>query len=187
MQNPRLAARYAKSLLDLSKEMNKLDGTLADMQLVENVCASSSVFLNMLRSPVIAADKKISIIDAIFGQNLSDLTKRFIHLLIAKGREFFLYEIATTFVTQYNVLSNITTLKLTTAAPIDENMKAQIVAKVAPLMPSGCSVQISTAVDKDLIGGFVVEIEDKLYDASIRKRLADVKAGVVDTSYVSKM
>ena len=187
MQNPRLAARYAKSLIDLSMEMNGLESTLADMRLIEQACSVSHEFLNMLRSPIISADKKIAIINSIFGTNISDLTKRFAHLLIAKGREMFLAEISTAFIAQYNVHKNIATVNLTTATPIDDKLKAAIVAKVTPLMRQGCTVEVKSAVNKDLIGGFVVEVEDKLFDASIRKRLADVRAGVVDTSYVSKM
>ena len=61
MQNPRLAARYAKSLLDLAVEQNQLETTLADMQLLENICRQSREFTVMLRSPVIQADKKHAI------------------------------------------------------------------------------------------------------------------------------
>jgi F-type H+-transporting ATPase subunit delta len=187
MQNPRLASRYAKSLIDLSHEMNALETTLADMQLLDQTCAVSHDFVNMLRSPIIAGDKKIAIVDAVFGKNITELTTRFINLLITKGREENLPEIAGAFISQYNVLKNITTVKLTTAAPIDAALQANIISKVSGLMREGCKVEIKASVNKDLIGGFVVEVDDKLYDASVRKRLADVRAGVIDTSYVSKM
>ena len=186
MQNPRLATRYAKSLLDLSVEMKSLDATLADMQLIEHTCAVSHEFQNMLRSPIISSEKKIAIIDAILGKHISELSKRFIHLLISKGRELNLAEISTAFVTQYNVVKNITTVKLTTATKIDNKLKDSIISKVSSLM-HGAKVELQSEVNKDLIGGFVVEVEDKLYDASIRKRLADVRSNVVDSSYVAKL
>ena len=186
MQNPRLATRYAKSLLDLTIERNSLEITLADMQSIEAVCHQCHDFENMLRSPIIHGDKKLAIVDEVFGKDLHELTRAFIALLVTKGRELNLSEIASAFITQYNVYKNITLVKLTTAAPLDAKVKDAIVAKIGTYM-AGNTVDMTTEVDPDLIGGFVVEVADKLYDASIRKRLADVRAKVVDTSYVSKI
>ncbi len=186
MLNPRLATRYAKSLIDLSNEMGCLETSLADMQLIEHVCNISADFRNMLRSPIITSEKKIAVIDEILGKNISDLTRRFIHLLIVKGRELNLGEISTAFVTQYNILKHVTTVKITTAVAIDGKLRDSIIAKISTMLP-GNTIDLKSNVNADLIGGFVVEVEDKLYDASIRKRLADVRSSVVDTSYVQKM
>ena len=65
MPNPRLATRYAKSLIDLSIEKGQLEKVFADMQWLQDVCKSNRDFVNMLRSPVITADKKEKIVDAI--------------------------------------------------------------------------------------------------------------------------
>src|SRR5438874_1893648 len=100
MQNPRLAGRYAKSLLDLSIEQNGLDATLQDVQLVDSVCRQSRDFTLMLRSPVIKADKKEAIINAVLGPSLRPLTRGFINLLVTKGREANLPEIAAAFIAQ---------------------------------------------------------------------------------------
>ena len=62
MPNPRLAARYAKSLIDLSIERNQLEMIYKDMQYLQAVCKNSREFVNLMRSPVVAADKKKSII-----------------------------------------------------------------------------------------------------------------------------
>ena len=64
MPNPRLASRYAKSLIDLSTERNQLEHVYNDMQYLQQVNKISPEFVNLLRSPVISADKKQSIIDA---------------------------------------------------------------------------------------------------------------------------
>lgn len=61
MPNPRLATRYAKSLIDLSVERGQLDVVYGDMQYLQQVCKASRDFVNLLRSPVIKADKKQAI------------------------------------------------------------------------------------------------------------------------------
>jgi F-type H+-transporting ATPase subunit delta len=141
----------------------------------------------MLRSPVISGDKKISVINEVIkGHNISELTYTFIKLLVTKGRESVLPEIAQAFITQYNTLKNIRIVKLTTAGPLNDTLKNSILTKVAGLMPND-TVDLKTEINEDLIGGFVLEVEDKLFDASVRKSLNDIKANIIDTSYVVKL
>jgi len=186
MQNPRLASRYAKSLLDLAVEQNSLDATLQDVQLLEGICSQSREFVVMLRSPVIRADKKLQVINAVFASGISELTKAFITLLVNKGREAALPEIARAFVGQYKEMKKVRTVKLTTAAPVLDSVKEAILAKVSAGL-TGSSVELNTHVDADLIGGFVLEMDDKLYDASILRELKDIRAGFLKNSYVSEL
>lgn len=186
MQNPRLAARYSKSLLDLALERDSLDATLKDVQLLHAICQQSSDFVNMLRSPVIKAGKKLQIIDAVLGGRISELTTAFISLLTRKGREAALPGIAIAFIDQYKALKNIKTVKLTTAVKVDEAVTENIRKRVAAGM-QGYTVELATAVNPDLIGGFVIEMEDKLFDASIRKELSDIKAQFIKNTYVSEL
>ena len=104
---------------------------------------------------------------------------------MAKGRELNLPEIASAFVEQYNALKNIRTVTLTTATPMNDAIKKTLESKIAAYMPKD-TVDLKTVIDGSLIGGFVLEVEDKLYDASVKKHLSDVKAKIIDTSYVSK-
>lgn len=186
MQNPRLAGRYAKSLLDLSIEQGGLEATLNDMQLVDSTCRQSREFTVVLRSPVIKADKKEAIINAVLGSSLSPLTKGFISLLVGKGREANLPEIASAFIAQYKAMKGIRPVKLTTAAPVDDRVKESIRQKVAASMP-GQTVELESKVDPSLIGGFVLEVGDKLIDVSIRRDLHDVKKQFLENLYVQNI
>ena len=186
MQNPRLAARYAKSLLDLSIERGSLEETLADMYLLDKICNMSRDFVNMLRSPVITGDKKTAITTQILAGKTQELTMAFFKLLISKGREQSLPEIASAFIAQYNLAKNITTVKLTSAAAMGDQLQSEIIAKVQTFI-TGNTIELKTAVDPELIGGFVIEVGDHLYDASVKKKLQDIRSQVVDYSYVSKM
>jgi len=186
MQNPRIAARYAKSVLDLAIEQNGLEDTLQDMQLLTNVCVQSRDFCTMLRSPVVNADKKIAVINAVMGNQLKPLSKAFINLLVSKSREGALPEIALEFVNQYKKLKKISTVKLTTAAPIEDRVMEAIRSKVAAGMP-GQQVEMEVSVDPELIGGFTLEMDHKLIDASVRRDLNDIKKTFLDKSYVMQI
>jgi F-type H+-transporting ATPase subunit delta len=182
MQNPRLAARYAKSLLDLAVEQNQLDAVYADMKWLQQVNKSNPDFVNMLRSPIISSDKKDKIMDAIIGSKVSKLTMLFTKLLTAKTRESNMPEIVTAFIEQYNKLKNIQTVKLTTATAISEELKQSIVAKVRS--STSTAVEIETSVKEELIGGFKLEVGGTLIDASILRDLNDVRKQFLNNEYI---
>jgi F-type H+-transporting ATPase subunit delta len=174
MQNPRLASRYAKSLIDIAREQNTLEAVKGDMELITRICNSNPDFVLMLKSPVVKADKKEAVMHAVLDGKVQKVTLAFISLLVNKGREFYLPEIASTFSLQYKELKNIKTVNLTTAVAIDEDLKKMIHDKVAASVQDG-HIELETSVNEDLIGGFTLEIGDKLFDASIRRDLVDIK------------
>ncbi len=184
MQNPRLASRYAKSLIDIAKESHTLEAVLSDMELIGKTLASSRELSLAVASPIIRGDKKAAILKAVFGDALQKITTMFIDLLISKGREANLAEIAAGYIAQYKKLNHVHTVKLTTAAPIDEELKSLVAGKVAAEMKDG-KVEIDTTVEPDLIGGFVLQVGDKLFDASVRRDLMDVKSQFTKNIYVA--
>ena len=182
MNNPRLATRYAKSLLDLSIEQNGLAEVYADMKLLQQINKSNPDFVALLRSPIITSDKKDKIIDAVVGDKVSKLTMLFVRLLTAKTRESNLPEIVTAFITQYNKLKNIQTVKLTTATAISDDLKNSIIAKLKATVTG--EVEIETSVQDELIGGFKLEMGGTLIDASILRDLNDVRKQFLNNEYI---
>jgi F-type H+-transporting ATPase subunit delta len=183
MPNPRLAARYAKSLIDLSIEKGQLEEVYADMQFLQAICKSNRDFVTLLRSPVVKADKKESILAAITKGKISAITTGFNNLLITKGRENDLPEIITAFVDQYNTIKGIHKVKLTTAVPVSDAIKNSIVDKVKA--GSGLeNVELEAKTDESIIGGFVLEFNNNLVDASVLRDLKDIKKQFSANVYV---
>lgn len=183
MQNPRLASRYAKSLLDISLEQNVLEEVLNDMELIQSICESNYDLVLMLRSPVIKSDKKGAVLNAILDGKVQNVTLAFIELMLRKGREYFMPEIASAFIKQYKDFKNIRQVRLTTAVSIDEDLTRLIQDKVAQSVKDG-TIELNTEVDENLIGGFTLEVEDKLFDASIRRDLSDIKKQFSQNLYI---
>ena len=173
MPSPRIAARYAQSLIDLALEQGQLEAVYADMKWLQAVCQQNRDFVNMLRSPIIKADAKQKIVAAITDQNIGSLTTSFNKLVIAKGRESTLPEIAAAFIDAYKQHKGIHTLKLTTAASISEATRNALVEQVKK--SAGFQlVELEERIDPDLIGGFVLQLGDKLVDASIAYDLKNI-------------
>jgi F-type H+-transporting ATPase subunit delta len=184
--NPRLAARYAKSVLDLAVEKGQLDAVYNDMLFLQAAFRSSKELVVLLKSPIIKADKKDKILDAIGAGRISVITATFNKLLLRKNRELYLPEIVTAFIDQYKVHQNIHTVKLTTATPVSEELKQSILDKVR----AGQHIQqieLNSVVDEALIGGFVLEIGDQLVDGSVAFELNNIKKQFQNNDFIYKI
>ena len=186
MPNPRLAGRYVKSLVDLAIERNELETIYKDMQFLQSVCKSSPEFVNVMRSPIIKADKKQNILSAITNGKVSDLTASFNKLLINKTREEYLPEIITAAIALYNEIKGIHKVKLTTATVLSQELKDSIIGKMKAETTLK-NIELETEVKEELIGGFVLEFDNNLVDASIAKELRDIKKQFSDNIYIHKL
>lgn len=186
MNNPRLASRYAKSILDLAVEKNQLDEVYQDMKFILQVCKTNPDFVAVLRSPVIKETAKGKILRSVAQDRVGPLTAGFVRLLILKARELHLPEIAASFVEQYNEIRDIHKVKITTAVPISEDLKKSILLKSMREVPLE-RIELETVVDESLIGGIILEIEGRLIDASIRRELKEVKMQFLNNDYLHKI
>jgi len=186
MPNPRLASRYAKSIIDLAIEKGQLEEVYADMQWLHSVCKSNRDFVTVLKSPVITGDKKIKILAAVSGDKFSQLTTAFNRLLVTKGRESNIPEIAIAFISQYKEHKKIYTLKLTTATPLSAEVKNAIIEQVKK--EGGFeNIELEEKVDKNIIGGFVLQVGDKLVDASISYDLKAIARQFENNDFIYKI
>ena len=186
MSNIRLATRYAKSLLGLAIERGELEKVFTDMQWLQSVCKSNRDFINMLRSPIIKSDTKGKIVKSVAGNNIGSLTDTFIHLLISKGRESELPEIASSFIHQYKEVKKIYTVKLTTASPVSDELKKSIVDHIKSTTEMQ-NIELETAVNEDIIGGFVLQTGDKMVDASIAYDLQEIARQFENNDFIYKV
>lgn len=185
MLSPKLASRYSNSLFILSKEKSKLDNVYNDMVLISDSIKGSKELALMLKSPIITSDKKESILTLIFAGKLSEITSSFIQLLVKKGREKQLSEIAMAFINFYYTERNIAIATLTSAAPLG-NDSIEKIKNLLLSIDGNKSVQLETKVNPALVGGFVLKYGDKLLDYSIQRKLHLIKKEIQDSSYIPK-
>lgn len=166
----RIASRYAKSLIDLAIEQGKLDKVVEDMTAFA-AAAKIRDFALLLKSPIVKGDKKAKVIQAIFGAKIDPLTTSFIDIILRKGREADLGEIAQECISQYREIKGISIVEITSAQSLSEETLQAIRQKLIQSKHTHNTVEFVTSVDPELIGGFIVSFDDKLYDASIRHQL----------------
>lgn len=186
MSLQRIASRYAKSLIDLSQEQNSLEEVKQDIDSFLDALSNRDFYL-LLKSPIINVDKKQSIFKAIFEGKLSKLTMAFFDIILRKNRENVLPEIAREFVHQYKVIKHVTTVIVKTATPLTKESEEAIRQKILNSNATEKNLEIVTEVDPSLIGGFVLEFENKLYDASVAHQLEELKKEFTNNPYISKI
>ncbi len=170
----KIASRYAKSLLDLAKEQNKVDAVLEDVKMFKQATENRDLYL-LLKSPIVKTDKKLTILKEIFGGKMDELTMAFVNIITKKGREAYLPEINDEFINQHRILNKISKVIITTAEKLSDADLAGITSKLNASTETQENLEIETKVDPSIIGGFVIEIGDKLYNASVLHKLEQLK------------
>jgi F-type H+-transporting ATPase subunit delta len=183
MLNPRLAARYAKSLMDIAIEKGELESIKKDVEFLQRIISSSPELRTLFRSPIIQTDKKQAALNALLKDRIGVITTAFIRLLVHKNRESVMPEILSAFKEQYNTLKGIHKVKFITAKPISEELRDGLLRKFK-VDAHIEHVELITEVQEDIIGGFILEYDNKLIDASIIRGLRDVKRQFYRNDYM---
>lgn len=182
MIETKVAHRYAKSLLGLAMERNMQDRIFEDMKLIAGSCKNSPDLALVFRSPIINTDKKDAIIKAVFGGKIDAVTAAFLDIITRKRREFYLEQIAAEFISIYKTSKGISTAYITTAAPLDDKLRADILALMK--RNSGRQVELIENVKTELIGGFVLRYGDEQVDASVLRKLKSLRKDFKANLYV---
>lgn len=181
----RLAARYAKSLLDLAIEKNELESVYSDISYFLKVSKKTTEFNALLRNPEINAYKKQQIFNQLFDA-FNPITKMFFEIVLRKRRSEYLPDFASTFIELYNEYNHITAVTLTTAVEPDditiENVKTILQNKVGL-----DKIVLESKVNAAIIGGFVLQFGDKMIDASALRKLEIIDDQFLNNDYVRKI
>ncbi len=179
MNYSKIGVRYAKALLLIATEDNLLEKVKNDMQFINEVIATVPEFNSIFNSPVVKPSEKQKIFKNTFSSSLSTLSINFVDMLIKHRRENRLHDVIRNFFDLYKTQKGIVTASLTTPIAIDENTTN----KISQLLKSKYNkiIELTSTVDASIIGGFVLQIEDMQYDASIQTRLKKVRNELIET------
>jgi F-type H+-transporting ATPase subunit delta len=172
MKSTKSASRYAKALLELAIEQQKVDAIESNMSRILAAAKETNEFQVFLDSPIINIDKKVAVLNSLFGE-FEPLTLSFLALITKNGRERLITEIAQSYISQLKEFKGIVPISITSARKLDEATKATILAKINATVTG--TLEITELVDESLIGGFIVTMGDKQIDASVASQLARMK------------
>lgn len=168
------ADRYAAALLDAAKEAKALKTVEKDIKKLKALFAGSADVRRMAASPVFKTEQKVAAIVALAKKaKLSKLVSNFAGTAAQNSRAAeipamiaaFEARIAKERGTSKAVVTSATKLSAAQLASLKTNLKKTL----------GKTVDIETAIDPDLLGGFVVQIGSRLFDSSLKTKLEGLK------------
>ncbi len=174
------ARRYAKALLDMAIADNNIENTLNDILFVKDTIDNSRELKLFLKSPIVKKEDKKAALHSLFNENVAKSTTDFITLISDKGREDILLEITNAFIDRYNKHVGIISVSVNTARNLNEE-QLQNITNILEKTTSK-KVVLTTNVNKDLIGGISIQIEDTVYDATVKHKLNLLENQFVESS-----
>lgn len=184
MNDSKIGKRYAKALFDFALEQNDLEQVSKDMELVNNTIQQSRELRNMLKNPVMYNKTKQSIVKAVFEKHVGEIVINYLMIIVNKNRGEFISEIASQFVDYYKEYKNIKTAHLSTAQEVNDEIRQTIIQIVEE--QTKATVELKEDINKNLIGGMVLKVEDLEIDMSLRKRIDELARNFQANIYQGK-
>jgi F-type H+-transporting ATPase subunit delta len=172
MNDSKIPVRYSRALFQLATEKNLLDKVNGDMLFISEICKMDEI-KEILESPVIVPSKKSAIFHSVLDKNIEKITLSLVDLLIKNGRENYLPAVARVFKDETLKYKGITETLLTTAVPVNDKSRKEISEMIASLFKT--KVDLKETIDKEIIGGFVLRVNDNFIDASVRNKLRKIR------------
>ena len=172
MSGIRAAIRYAKAILEIADSKGVASEVSADMTLIATTITGNSELTHFIQNPLIKTDTKKNVVLEVFA-SVNPVTQSLFHLLLENKRFEILAAIAVEYNNLFDVMNGVEVAKVTTAFPMDAALEAKVLSKIATF--SDKKITIENTVDASIIGGFILRIGDKQYNASVANRLHVLK------------
>lgn len=187
MSNHRAAYAYAKSLMELAIERGELEEVYQDFVHLDNLSKSNRALELALKNPIINTDKKLKVLQALFtSRGANRTTLAFFEIICRKNRADILSDMAKQFQVQYNLHLGIQVAEVTTVSQITSDQRAEFVSIVKEI--SGMQkVQLVEKINTELIGGFILKVNDRQLDESLSSKLRILKSQFVQDHFESKL
>lgn len=172
MNDSKISVRYSRALFQSALEKKIIDKVNEDMIFISEICRLPET-KEFLESPIIPPSKKSAIFHKMLEGNVEKITLSLVDLVVKNGRENYLPAIARVFISETLKYKGVTESVLTTAVKVDSKVRKQITDLISEVFST--KVELEEKIDTNIIGGFILRIDDKYIDASIRNKLRKIK------------
>lgn len=166
--------RYARALYKYAAESDNCKTVYDEMKNVIEAFRSNPQLDKVLSNPYVSADDKRKLLLAAAGKKPGDDFTRFVTLILDHKREEFAYLMALAYREIYRKENNISEVRITTAVRLPET-EIDKLRKVVENAFSGTTFEYEYAVNPDLIGGFVIDVDSVRMDASLSSELEQLR------------
>ena len=173
MKDIRIAKPYARALYEAAVEQNALSSIIADIEKMQALIEQSEELKQFINSPLLSPQIKSDTFQQLFSDGMHPLTINFFKLLAQKQRERYLVAIMDVFSEIVDEAAGRIVAKVTTAVAITQDQEQRLVQQLSAY--SGKQVRLETETDEQIQGGFIVQLGDTVFDASVATQLQRLK------------
>lgn len=170
--------RYATALFEISKEANALAQYEAEVKTIVEAIKQTPDFITLLEDAKVSKEEKISLIENIFGDKVSDAIVGLMVLMVRKSRETSILEVLEGFLDMVKKEAGIVKATVTSAIALSQTQLEQIQSKIEASTNS--KVELETIIDESIIAGLIIKVADKVVDASIKGKMQTLKKQLSD-------
>lgn len=181
----RAALRYAKAIINLAKDQKNTAEVNDDMLLIAQTISENEDLKTFLNNPVLKADVKLKVLNSLFSTKVNTITQGVIKILVTNKRLMLLPFVVKQYTLLFDKLQGVEVAKVTTAIAITDDLKSKVLTKVKEL--TNKDVTIENIVDESIIGGFILQVGDKQFDASIKGKLNNLRRNFETNHYEAKI
>lgn len=184
MNHSKIGTRYAKALYQLADENKSLDQVDKDMRILLEISQSVDEFKLLIESPVIPTSKKRAIIKNLLGSSFAPDSLTFIDLVFTNKREAHIPDIVRNFIDLVRAGKGVKSAFFSSAVELGEDEKNQIKKITEEYFKT--KVELHTEANSDLIGGFVLRVDDKQFDNSVSTALKNIRQKLISSDFKVK-
>ena len=173
MNESKISVRYSKAIIEMSREKDILETVKTDMDFIGQCLNQIPEFKLVLDSPVIKTSEKRSLFKKSLGENIHPVTLSFINLIFTNRRETYLEPIIHYFMYLYNKEIGIKPALLLSPAKLDPALRDKIIHTLSQKL--NIKMELQEQTKPELLGGFIMRLEDYQIDASISSQLSKIK------------
>ncbi len=174
-----VSERYALSLYEVAKEKGKTLALFEELQALCQVFADNPDLMKVLKTPSIESEEKNQLLQTVFGGRIDPYLLNFLMLITEKRRIGLLFEMAEAYKQQYYFEEGICEVRAVTAAPMSQALTEKLKEKMCSV--TGKKVVLKTKVDPSILGGIIVNVNDKQIDTSVKTRLQELAQKLTQT------
>ena len=167
--------RYAKALFKVDAERNSANRSYELMKLLCVAFKSNRQLAAVVNNPFVDNADKVRLLNSAAGAQARDTTfADFLQLLVENRRVGIILPIAMAYIDIFRKANNVRCVEVVAAAQPDAKTIDRIKSVVNSCI-GHASMEFSTRVDENIIGGFIINIDNECLDASIRNRFKEMR------------
>lgn len=174
METNILSARYGKAVCELAEEHGDIDSFIGELKTMKAVFGRFPDFVKILSDGSIDKKRRFELADSVFSKlSVGSILTNTIKLLVEKGRVNIATAVIENAGARLKRRMNIATVDVRVAdESIADDCRKVVEQMMGEILKSNVECEIS--IDRSLLGGFTVKHGDRVYDASLKGKLASM-------------